>query len=401
MPSFTRLSLYGWRQFGRVDIDLTKQVVILTGANGTGKTSILSLLSKHFGWNLSFAATPFVSKRQRKRLFRDIAVEEGVDGNEGSAVKNAVGEISYDNGAVCNLTVADVVESSYQVQFANTQAIDGLFIPSHRQQASYAPVSTIPTEPTESHKIYQNYKNIISSFYLPGDRRVVNPGRVQKESLISLAVFGEGNAAVAGNDEYRAIFEEFQSRLKIVLPKDLGFIDLKIVLPEVVLRTETGNFSLDAMSGGVASVFNTVWQIHMFEQGKSEYTIILDEPENHLHPSMQRSLLPALALAFPRAKFIVASHSPFIVSSFRDACVNALYRDESGRVISRELQDAELSGSANSILRDILGVDNTLPLWAEKEIEEELRRTEKLSPRDRASELMKKMNNLGILDSGK
>ncbi|WP_419836937.1 AAA family ATPase [Streptomyces brasiliscabiei] len=55
-----------------------------------------------------------------------------------------------------------------------------------------------------------------------------------------------------------------------------------------------------------------------------------DEPENHLHPSMQRTLVPTLLAAFPNVRFIVATHSPFVVTSTREAYVYALRRTESG-----------------------------------------------------------------------
>lgn len=72
MNTFSKLRLSGWRQFDNVELDLSKNVTVLTGANGTGKTSILNILSTHFGWSINFAATPYVSKRSRKNLFKDI-----------------------------------------------------------------------------------------------------------------------------------------------------------------------------------------------------------------------------------------------------------------------------------------------------------------------------------------
>src|SRR3546814_10722165 len=55
-----------------VDIDLSHQTTVLTESNGSGKTSILNILSRHFGWNLLFVSTPFLSKRTRKKLYSDL-----------------------------------------------------------------------------------------------------------------------------------------------------------------------------------------------------------------------------------------------------------------------------------------------------------------------------------------
>ncbi|WP_353254503.1 AAA family ATPase [Salinisphaera sp. PC39] len=147
-------------------------------------------------------------------------------------------------------------------------------------------------------------------------------------------------------------------------------------MPDVVLVTKSGEFSLSAMSGGVNSLFGIAWQIHMYGADKNGCTVILDEPENHLHPSMQRSLLPNLAKAFPSYKFIIATHSPFIVSSNPDASVYGLVYNENRRVVSQHLGRADLAGSPNKVLREILDVPTTLPIWVEKRISEILEKYE-------------------------
>lgn len=362
MNTFSKLKLSGWRQFENVELDLSKNVTVLTGANGTGKTSILNILSTHFGWSINFAATPYVSKRSRKSLFRDIRSREDAGEPQENRQHN-VGHVEYSGGQRCDLTVPEMVGANYQLNYQNRPAVPGVFIPSHRQQSVYSSVSTIPTQPVEASQMYENYRNLLAQYFQPNQQRMKNPGTVQKEALISLAVFGEGNNTVAPNQDYEDAFKTFESRLRTTLPKELGFQRLKVVMPEVVLETNSGDFSLDAMSGGVSSVFSIVWQIHMFDLSNSVYTIVLDEPENHLHPSMQRTLLPSLSLAFPDAKFVVATHSPFIVSSFRDANVYALFHGPANGVEAQQLTDKELSGSASSVLREILGLETTMPVW--------------------------------------
>lgn len=395
MNTFSKLKLSGWRQFDDVDLDLSKNVTVLTGANGTGKTSILNILSTHFGWSINFAATPYVSKRSRRSLFRDIRSREDAEDPQDNR-QHKVGHVKYSSGRECDLTVPEMVGASYQLNYENREAVPGIFIPSHRQQSVYSSVSTIPTQPVEATQMYENYRNLLAQYFQPNQQRMRNPGTVQKEALISLALFGEGNNTVAPNQDYEDAFRTFESRLRTTLPKELGFRRLKVVMPEVVLETSSGDFSLDAMSGGVSSVFSIVWQIHMFDLSKSVYTIVLDEPENHLHPSMQRTLLPSLSLAFPHAKFVVATHSPFIVSSFRDANVYALFHGATNGVEAQQLTDKELSGSASAVLREILGLETTMPIWAEEVIANELAETSDLTPQERAARLVQKMRELGI-----
>ena len=93
----------------------------------------------------------------------------------------------------------------------------------------------------------------------------------------------------------------------------------------------------------------------------------MDEPENHLHPSLQRSVLPGLLTAFPQAQFIVATHNPFVVTSVRDSNVIVLDFVD-GRVACTTLDDVDRSATANQVLTDVLRVPFPVPLWVEDEV---------------------------------
>lgn len=100
------------------------------------------------------------------------------------------------------------------------------------------------------------------------------------------------------------------------------------------------------------------------------FTVLIDEPENHLHPSLQRGILPALLAAFPTVQFIVATHSPFVVTATPDSAVYVLDCNEDQRVTSRSLDYVNRAASADETLRRVLGVESTVPAWAEERFKE-------------------------------
>ena len=438
MSHFAGLRLSKWRQFENVDINLGAQTTILTGANGCGKTSILTVLSHHFGWHVNFVATPYTSKKDKKRIFsefahfleyppRDLSATVPSDVDDGLVAQDSingpkdgrdqehqdsyldlavdhtaqeVGEVAYSNGTTCKLVSPNrtAQAAQYQLQYSSMQGIVGMYIPSHRPATSYHSVGQIPTDPKTTAQQYQEFQQLLLQGAQGGNIR--NPGGVMKQSLIALALFGYGNQAVVENADYRNLFESFQEVLRKLLPKKLGFRKLEIRMPEVVLITDSGQFALDAMSGGINALFTIAWQIQMFTWDKDNCTVLIDEPENHLHPSMQRSLLPALADAFPKFRFVIASHSPFIVASDQNANVFALTHNENRRIESTHLESADLAASPDTVLREILEVPNTMPIWVEGKLHQALAEfKEQANDPSALDRLFTRLKDLGLNDS--
>ncbi len=187
-----------------------------------------------------------------------------------------------------------------------------------------------------------------------------------KEALIAAALYGEGNSAVTSDEDAHHVWTGFQEVLRIILPDSLGFQRLVAEPPEVILETLTGRFAIDAISGGMNALFELAWQIHLRSSISPTFTVCFDEPENHLHPSLQRTLIPGLLEAFPGVNFIVATHSPFIVTAAPDARVYVLRYNEENRVDSIVLDFANKARSAERTLTDVLGLTTTRPVWAEQ-----------------------------------
>jgi predicted ATPase len=369
--TFSALTLKKWRQFESVELDLSPNLCVLTGPNGCGKTTILNVLGRHFGWSLNFLSAPFLSRKKR-RFYTDAwehreAIEKDLEPTD---AQPEVGQLTYSNAQVSKLLLAKSDRPQYALKFDNQQSVTGLHVPSHRPPPAYHQLTTIPVDPKTTQQQYQDYQNHLLATY--GQQSSQNPASVMKETLISLAIFGQGNDSVQPNAEYARMFSGFQGVLAKLLPETIGFDRIEVRSPDVVLKTKTGTFALESMSGGLNALFGIAWQIHTFGFDKESCTVLIDEPENHLHPSMQRELLPKLVAAFPSYKFIVATHSPFVVSSKPDAAVYALVYNEQRNIVSKLLSEADLAASPNKVLRDVLDVPVTMPIWVEQRIDEVL-----------------------------
>lgn len=365
MESFESLVLEQWRQFERVELDLRANVCVLTGPNGCGKTTVLNILGRHFGWNMNFLSASFLTKDQKK-IYADQAdtLEAAPDQHR------KIGDLNYRGGSQAQVMAPTSGATQYNIVIQNQREVSGIHIPSHRPAPGYSRLETIPINPKTAQQHHQSYQQFLFQSY--GEHPQRNPSAAMKEALIGFAVFGEGNAAVRPNAEYTTILKGFEEVLRRLLPDNIGFEKIEVEPPDVVLKTRTGRFPLEAMSGGLNALFGIAWQIHIQGGSDSPCTVLVDEPENHLHPSMQREFLPRLAAAFPNHKFIIATHSPFIVASAPEASVYGLVYNERQRVTARLLTEADLAGSPNRVLREILDVPVTMPVWVERRIKDVL-----------------------------
>lgn len=367
------VTIAGWRQFRDVHIDLHDTLTILTGANGAGKTTILNLLAAHFGWEVPLATTPAKNAVSMAISTAFEFLTAGWLWRKSAQLSNdpeiVVGNVEYDLGKTDILIPRTTTEHSFTIRYRNAKPVRGLYIPSHRPV--FVPTQVKARTNVSPLEAFTTYSNAVRTAWMPGMRSSETPLESMKRTL--LGWLQQPSASYS---------DQFSQALSIVLPSALGFQVLSERSGEVVLVTQTGEFTIDAVSGGVAALIDLTWQIFTYSAAESRpFVVLIDEPENHLHPELQRSVLHKLITAFPQAQFVVASHAPLVVTSVRDANVYALiYRDlsefpfadelpppeEQHRWIveAQQLSEFDRAGTANQVLRDVLGLDYTMPVWA-------------------------------------
>lgn len=367
---FRRLTIDDWRQFDSIDIEFHPRLTILTGANATGKSTILGILARHFNWNRPFSTAP-MGPRSKRRWFsvgRRRARRTTDDAN-----RDTLGSLVYGNGQVAKIYVPRLEQersSQYDVSFENQQHVVGAFVTSHRSAAgSYVPIPSIPTSFAPAAEYFEQFTNEERTRWV-GGWTGKSSRLVLKEALMSAAVFSfRDNPVVEYNEEAGSLWFGFQGVLRELMPRSLGYRGIRVRNPDLVIETETGDFIFDEASGGLSAILELAWSIFLRSRSQPVFTVLLDEPENHLHPSLQKELVPGLLLAFPQVQFIVATHSPFVVTATDNSSVYALMYNDRRRVEARRLDSATKAGSVDETLREVLGLETTTPTWAERAFE--------------------------------
>ena len=109
--------------------------------------------------------------------------------------------------------------------------------------------------------------------------------------------------------------------------------------------------------------------------------LLIDEIENHLHPTWQRRVIPALLEHFSGLQIFATTHSPFVVAGLKAGQVHLLKRDSEGRVTASTNTEDIIGWTADEILRTMMDVDEpTDQLTVDRTNRlRELRRQEKLT----------------------
>lgn len=403
---FKRLNISDWRQFSNIDIVFHPHLTVLTGANGAGKTTILNLLSQSTGWAPQFVSSYEKDAVGMSKYFNSLQKIKKKffikSTNMSNTEENKLGELEFSDGTIADLILPkDVTSGTYSVTTNGGKKVNGVYVSSHRPSFPYRAVKTIPTSVDTRQQIFQKYnefnKKFVFDTYRNSDQ--LSATALIKETIASLAIFGYGNQSVEANENAKKLFEGYIEILKIVLPPKLGFERISVTVPEVMLCTKTGNFPIDAVSGGISSIIDITWQLYMFADTSETFVAIIDEPENHLHPELQRNFLGSLIKAFPNVQFIVATHNPFMITAEKDSNVYVLNYNDANKVYSCQLDHVNRAGTSNAILRDVLGIDSTMPVWAEKTLDDIVKKYSNVSLNNSTlAELKQELTTIGLSD---
>lgn len=313
--------------------DTEKKHLILTGKNGSGKTSLLDAMAQY----LRFI-------EQDDANFPDSKVEEM------NMFKTRLSQLKTDNMTNANVEkyrkFADILEKK-EVELPLLTG--GVQLDIENQ--------------LDCVKNYNEGKYIVC--YLKAKRKTMfnNSTGVQKikfkskyklsdevnQDFVKYLVDLKTQQAYAKNENdydgmqyYDKWFNKFESILKnlyeddgLILHFDYKNYDFQIV------TSDHKKFRFNEMSDGYSALFEIISEVmtRMEYSAKINYDVqgivMIDELETHLHVDLQKNILPMLISLFPKIQFIITTHSPFILSSISNSVVYDLDTKERIENLSR------------------------------------------------------------------
>jgi len=100
-----------------------------------------------------------------------------------------------------------------------------------------------------------------------------------------------------------------------------------------------------------------------------QFLLLLDEVDIHLHPAWQRKVLPFVQRVFHNAQIIASTHSPFVVTSVDDAHIITLGFQGQASVVT-SVAPPQIGTSYSAALRSIFGIESEFDIDTEQKLAE-------------------------------
>lgn len=351
MNYITKIKINKVRHLKNIEIPLSnneRKHLIITGKNGSGKTSLLEALRLFLWINYEDPMTSawIINKILEDKTLNKFDKSDSVDPLryqfETEKIIPKVGTLFTYPGKEQTLQILKNL-SGVEVEFKEMDLKNWRLDPKYYILAYYPANRTyfVPNEKGE--KI--TFKDSYQPYEKPGKDFV----KYLKELYSQEALFRRAGK-IERADEVQAWITNFNNTLRKIYDNDKIKITLDIEQMKFFIEEPGKNpFSFDELASGYAAILDIVTDLMMRMEKKSgnKYNlpgfVLIDEVDAHLHLSLQKNILPTLTTLFPNIQFIVTTHSPFVLSSVANAVV---YNLETNTLVntSEELSRLPYSG---------------------------------------------------------
>ena len=276
------------RNIKNLDIKLSdteRKHLILTGKNGSGKTSLLEAMRGLFGY-----------------FYRNLSSDTDIDSSweTPESARDYLFHIRVDFSGITNNYEAFKYLWAYIG--ANKGRIPDLRPPKQVEKApSLSVVERFDSMVNERAMHYMNSLKL----------RAAYPKSAEEKETIERWF-----------DNLQTALAEIYDNEKLSLSYDAEHLDFQILIPGFE------PFSLNNMADGYSAFVSILFEIILRINDSNavvdynrQGVVLIDEIETHLHVELQKRVLPFLTKMFPNVQFIVATHSPFVITSLDNAVV--------------------------------------------------------------------------------
>lgn len=286
--------------------------LILTGKNGSGKTSVLEAIKNNFEYLVSDRFQLYSEIKKMVEYNNEKLSQEGSSDEIKSKKESARENLSFWQNKLSFWTDGAVVQCDYMTLRKKYKA--GNFIIAYYNATRFSKVET---------------SNTIEHIELKDQYQIKDtPGTKLVKYMVNLKAtqaFAAQKKDLKRVEEIENWFQRFEGILKEIFEDQSLTLDFNIENFQFsIIQQNREPFDFNTLSSGYAAVFDIINDLIMRVEKKGDNTegiVLIDEIETHLHLELQKEILPFLTKLYPNIQFIVSTHSPFILSSVDNAVV--------------------------------------------------------------------------------
>jgi predicted ATP-binding protein involved in virulence len=176
------------------------------------------------------------------------------------------------------------------------------------------------------------------------------------------------------SDRYLLSIQKIETAIGEIIGRNIEFVIDEDSL-NVMIKLDNESLHYNTLADGYKSVISWLTDLifrldYMPKEGQENFTLFLDEIDIHLHPAAQRRILPVIQKLFPKAQIFLTTHSPFIIGSVDDAWIYKFKLDEKGNsVLDGEPFLSEDAKSYRYILEQVFDITKQFGVDVEKKLE--------------------------------
>ncbi len=295
------------------------EIHILTGENGTGKSTILEILSYAFRSDIPRVAKTRFSDNKSSGIISfsdDASLGFQIRGNEFNIIFKSINFEIRDNFFESWRNWYSNRNSTFKIAFF---AYSGYRLVNNSQIESLKEIETAPFDKSLE---FQNS---------------INPNQILQwiANSISKKAIAESQKDIDIANNYKLAIENIETVITQIIEKPIQFI-LTYEPVSVKIKVDDEALDFNQLPDGLKSIISWLsdllirmdrvkWEndTPVFER---KFILYLDEIEVHLHPSWQRKILPAIQSLFPNAQIFISTHSPFVIGSVDGAWIHKLIK---------------------------------------------------------------------------
>lgn len=320
----------------------SRKHLILTGKNGSGKTSVMNALVDHLAF---VVGNTFKTKEEIQRLIDQSRnnLPRGQSESEKHKAEKWKHNIEMWENLIRMWTTGATTECTSFAALREKYAQGQFILAFYRANR----LSQVETSSTIEHITLKDKYELNET---PGAKLVKYMVGLKATQAFAMQKKDDKRAA-----EIESWFDRFENVLKRVFEDPSLKLDFDIdSFKFSIIQDRREPFDFNTMSSGYSAVFDIINDLTMRMENKKDNTtegiVLIDEIETHLHLELQKTILPFLSELFPKIQFIVSTHSPFILNSIDNAVIFDL---ETGKLV----EDGLMSYPYDGIVEGYFGAD--------------------------------------------